>query len=222
MTTILIVEDDYDILNANKEAMELEGYKVATANTLEKGRKIAEECAPDLIILDILLPDGNGLKYCAELRGKSGIRILFLSALNAKADVLAGLKAGGDDYMSKPYDMEELVLRVDALLRRGSLIKSENSSLKLNGLEINLINRRAFLNGQDLLLSPKEFTLLEILIKNNGSHVSSKELYMKVWGMNPTNDVRTVKEHISRLRNKLGENSGFTILSKRGKGYRLQ
>jgi len=219
--TILIIEDDYDIGRANRAALELEGYQVMEADTLSKGRQIVEESLPDLIILDILLPDGNGLKYCEELRGKSGIRILFLSALNTKSDILAGLRAGGDDYMAKPYDMDELLLRVEALLRRGRLAGLEEPPLQAGGLFLDFTARRASLNGRDLLLKPKEFSLLEILLRNQGQTVSSGELYKKVWGMDTAGDVRTVKEHISRIRSKLGENSTLTIVAERGRGYRL-
>ncbi|HYE83780.1 MAG TPA: response regulator, partial [Clostridia bacterium] len=122
---VLIIEDDYDIRNANRAALELEGYRVYEADSLARGRSIAAEISPDLVILDILLPDGNGLYCCKELREKSDVRILLLSALNTKTDVLAGLRAGGDDYISKPYDMDELILRVKTLLRRGRLIGLE-------------------------------------------------------------------------------------------------
>lgn len=219
---ILIVEDDHDIRSANCAALKLEGYLVMEADTLTKGRSLVEEFSPDLIILDILLPDGNGLRYCEELRGKSGIRILFLSALNTKADSLAGLRAGGDDYISKPYDMDELLLRVEALLRRGKLIGLEEQVLRLGGLELDFVSRRALLNGRDILLRPKEFALLEILVRNHGRTVAIHELYEKVWGMDAAGDVRTVKEHISRIRSKLGENSTFSIVSERGRGYCLE
>lgn len=220
-STILIIEDDHDIRCANRAAFELEGYRVMEAGTLMEGRKIAEEFLPDLILLDVLLPDGNGLQYCKELRGKNGIRILFLSALSTKTDLLAGLRAGGDDYMAKPYDMDELLLRVEALLRRGKYIGTEEPAVKLPGLEMNLVSCRAMLSGKDLLLKPKEFALLEILALNNGRAVPAEELYEKVWNMNAAGDVRTIKEHISRIRNKLGGASAISILSERGKGYRL-
>lgn len=216
---ILIIEDDYDIRSANCAALELEGYMVMEADTLARGRSMAEESAPDLIILDILLPDGNGLCYCEELRGKSGVRILFLSALGTKTDTLAGLRAGGDDYIAKPYDMEELLARVEALLRRGRLIGQEEPMLRLGGLELDSISRRALQNGRDILLKPKEFALLEVLVRSHGKTVAVDELYEKVWGMNSAGDVRTVKEHISRIRSKLGENSGLSIVSERGRGY---
>lgn len=219
---VLLIEDDYDIRNANRTALELEGYEVFEADSLARGRHLAEENSPDLIILDILLPDGNGLYCCKELRGKSGARMLFLSALNTKSDVLAGLRAGGDDYISKPYDMDELVLRVEALLRRGGLNGLEESHLRAGGLLLDFTARRASLDGRDLLLKPKEFSLLEVLLHNQGQTVSSDELYQKIWGMDAAGDVRTVKEHVSRIRSKLGENSALTIVTERGKGYRLE
>lgn len=220
-TTILIIEDDYNIRSANRAALELEGYKVLEADTLSKGRQIVEDSLLDLIILDILLPDGNGLLYCEELRGKSGIRILFLSALNTKSDLLAGLRAGGDDYMAKPYDMDELLLRVEALLRRGKNIGIKEPAILPYGLEMNYVSRRVLHNGRDLLLKPKEFSLLELLIQSQGRTVPVEELYEKVWNMNTAGDIRTVKEHISRIRGKLGRSSTLTIVSERGKGYRI-
>ena len=254
---ILIVEDDDDIRGANRAALELEGYVVVEADSLSDAQSHLKNSSPDLIILDILLPDGNGLRYCEELRGTSGVRILFLSALNTKADLIAGLRAGGDDYITKPYDMEELLLRVEALLRRGKLVgageslqgeplKSEleqgepkqhnlliNEPLKnepfqvAGNLTLNHISRRAYIRGVDLMLKPKEFSLLSILMEQKeqkeqeGEFISAAELYQKVWGMDTAGDARTVKEHISRLRSKLGRDSGITIISERGKGYRL-
>ncbi len=220
--TILIIEDDLDILSANRAALELEGYHVFAADMLSKGRSAAEELSPDLIILDIMLPDGNGLSYCEELRGKSGVRVLLLSALNAKEDVLAGLRAGGDDYISKPYDMDELLLRVEALLRRGKPIGHEELALSLGGLELDFISQRALLHGQDILLKPKEFALLAAIVREPGRTFPAAELYRMVWGMDMAGDARTVKEHISRIRSKLGNACGFDIVTERGRGYRLQ
>lgn len=220
--TILIVEDDRDILSANRAALELEGYDVLTANTLSKGRSAVKELSPDLIILDILLPDGNGLSYCEEMRGKSDIRILFLSALNTREDVLAGLRVGGDDYISKPYDMDELLLRVEALLRRGKLIGQEEPPLRLGVLEFDFASHRALLHGMDILLKPKEFALLAALAREPGKTLPASELYKKVWGLDMVGDAHTVKEHISRIRIKLGKECEFLIVSERGKGYRLQ
>lgn len=221
-STILIVEDDTDILNANRTALELEGYLVLEADTLKKGQMMVKEHSPDLIMLDILLPDGNGIVLCEELRCENSIRILFLSALGTKADVLSGLRAGGDDYIAKPYDMDELILRVEALLRRGKLIGREEPPQVLGRLTLNHTSRRAFLSGRDILLKPKEFALLAVLADNSGEAIPAEELYKKVWGLDISGDVRTVKEHISRIRSKLGAENDFSIVSERGKGYRLE
>jgi len=217
--TILLVEDDPDIMLANREALEMEGYRVLTADTLSAGREAMENENPDLIVLDITLPDGNGLEYCREIRGISGVRILFLSALNTREDSVAGIRAGGDDYLPKPYLIDELLARVEALMRRGKLIEMEEPPLRLGALTIDFTPRRALLCGEDLLLKPKEFALLEILARNRDRYTTAKELYEKAWGMDAAGDVRTVKVRVSSLRQKLG--GGFDVESSRGEGYRL-
>ena len=217
--TILLVEDDANILRANRGALDMEGYRVVTAQTLAQAKECVEKREPDLIVLDIMLPDGNGLEYCRELRGNSGVRILFLSAKNEPADLIAGLQAGGDDYISKPYLMAELMARIEALLRRGRLVEMAEPPLRLGPLEMNFVSRRARLDGRDLLLSTKEFTLLELLVRARCRYLSATELYEKVWGMDAVGDIRTVKVHISSIRRKLG--GSFAIEVGRKEGYRL-
>lgn len=216
-----MIEDNLAILRTNRTALKLEGYRVLEADTLAKGRKMTEQENPDLILLDILMPDGNGLEYCRDYLGKNGARILFLSALNTKEDVIAGLRAGGDDYIAKPYLMEELLARVEALLRRGRLIKMEEPPLRIGALELKFAPRQAYLNGNQLSLTPMEFTMLEYLSRHMGDYVTAEELYAKIWGMDTAGDVRTVWEHVSRIRNKLGKTAPVDIVSERGKGYRL-
>jgi DNA-binding response OmpR family regulator len=217
--TILMVEDDPIILRTNREVLEMEGYRVLEAENLTAGRSIIEREPPDLIILDIMLPDGNGLEYCEELRGKSSVPILFLSALGSYKDIASGLHAGGDNYLAKPYDMEVFLAQIEAMLRRSRLAVQEETDLYFGTLKLDTVSRRAFLNNEDLLLKPREFSLLEVLLKNNNSFVPAEKLYEKAWGMNAADDTRTVKEHISRLRKKLGDSSPVSIESERGKGY---
>ncbi|RFZ77476.1 DNA-binding response regulator [Lacrimispora amygdalina] len=221
-STILIVEDDAVILKTNRKALEIEGYRVLEAADLTAGRVQMEREIPDLIVLDILLPDGNGLRYCEELRSKSGVPILFLSALNTKADLITGLQAGGDDYIPKPYDMDVFLARVEALLRRSRLTGQGEEILCIGSLKLDTLSLRAFLKERDLLLKPREFALLATLAKNKGAFISTEALYKTVWGMEPASDTRTVKEHISRLRRKLGGLSPVRIESERGKGYCLK
>jgi len=220
--TILLVEDDLSILRVNRMALEMEGYRVLEAETLAAGREAVESENPDLIVLDITLPDGSGLEYCRELRGKSGVRILFLSALSAKEDSIAGLQAGGDDYIPKPYLVDELLAHVEALMRRGRLTGMEDAPLRVGALEINFTSRRVLLHGADLLLKPKEFALLEILARSRDRYFTAEELYEKVWGMDAEGDVRTVHAHIYSLRQKLGEDSQIVIELKRGSGYQMK
>lgn len=223
---VLIIEDDPVILKTNCKALEMQGYVVLSADTLAKGRSIAIKEAPDLIILDVLLPDGNGLDYCGELRMTSDIPILFLSALGTSDFVIAGLQAGGDDYISKPYDMEVFLAKVEAILRRcnrtGEFEGSE--SLQLGSLRLDTCARRAYLNEQDLLLKPREFVILEVLIKQKGVPITAAELYKRVWALDNSGDVRTVWVHISTLRSKLGDplrTGGLQLLSHRNSGYFL-
>ena len=218
--SILLVEDEFDVMNGNRIALELEGYRVLEADTLAKGRELVEREHPDLIVLDILLPDGNGLAYCQELRGKSGVRILFLSALNTKEDAIAGLRMGGDDYIAKPYLMDELLIRIETLLRRGKLIGTAEAPLRIGALEISSMPRMVRLNGQNLQFTPTELILLETLLRKRDQYIRTRELYERVWGMEAI-DTRPIKQHIRNMRSKLGDNAPVAIESIQGKGYRI-
>jgi len=218
--SILLVEDEFDVMNGNRIALELEGYRVLEADTLAKGRELVEREHPDLIVLDILLPDGNGLAYCQELRGKSGVRILFLSALNTKEDAIAGLRMGGDDYIAKPYLMDELLIRIETLLRRGKLIGTAEAPLRIGALEISSVPRMVRLNGQNLQFTPTELILLETLLRKRDQYIRTRELYERVWGMEAI-DTRPIKQHIRNMRSKLGDNAPVAIESIQGRGYRI-
>lgn len=216
---ILIVEDDADILTANRDLLELAGYRVTTARTLAAGRERVARERPDLIILDILLPDGNGLDLCEELREGSDVRILFLSALNTRADIIEGLRRGGDDYLGKPYLTEELLLRVQALLRR-SVHPIPPKTTNTGPLEWQPSSRQVSIDGEDLLLSPREYVLLELLCANQDRWISADEIYRSAWNAEPNGDAHAVHNHISTLRTKLAPH-GVRIESKRSFGYRV-
>lgn len=215
---ILLIEDDPDIASANKIMLELEGYSVIEARTLKKGKELVESASPDLVVMDIMLPDGNSLEYCRELRGKSGVRILFLSALGTKEDIVKGLRAGGDDYLAKPYMMDELILRIQSLMRRGNMNQSDNNKGRLT---FNSLSNQAFCDGEDLMLKPKEYAVLELLEQNRDFYLSAEEIYSAVWNAEGGDDLSTVHNHIYSLRKKLS-GKGFLIELKRGRGYRLK
>lgn len=216
---ILIIEDNHDILASNRELLELSGYRVLTAETAAEGRKLFTETAPDLIILDILLPDGNGLDLCREIRRDSGVRILFLSALNIRADVIAGLREGGDDYLGKPYLTEELLLRVEALLRR-NVPKTPQDKEHTGPLLWNAGSRQVFVNGTDLCLKPMEYALLELLVNHRDRFLSPEEIYRTLWNAEANGDFHPVQNHIYCLRTKLTP-YGVSIESRRNAGYRI-
>lgn len=226
---ILIIEDDPVILKTNQQALEMQGYRVLQASTVKSGKLILEQETPDLIILDILLPDGNGLDYCEELRKKQNTPVLFLSALGTSTDILFGLRAGGEDYISKPYDLDILLAKVEILLRRcnsnttGGTEYYDHNRLCIGNIRLDLRTRRGYLKNKDIHLSPREFIILEVLIQQNGIPISADELYWQAWDMDTAGDLRTIWVHISTLRSKLGdpEKNGFYLLCSRNKGYYL-
>lgn len=217
-SVILVVEDDKNISRATAAMLELKGYEVYTADTLAAGRDMTEKHDPDLIVLDILLPDGNGLDYCRNLRdaGK-GVRILFLSALNTHRDIVNGLKAGGDDYLAKPYLTEELFLRIEALLRRGRIVSEiPDVTGPLTWLRS---SKQVYAGGDDLLLTPREYALLEYLCRTPGQYFSAEEIYKNVWNAERS-DNSPVHNHIYSLRRRL-EGTGVNIEFSRNRGYRV-
>lgn len=216
--TIVMIEDNKNILENNSELLTLEGYKVLSARTLKEGQDLVEQVKPDLILLDIMLPDGNGMDYCRQLRGGSSIPILFLSALDGSDDKVEGLLSGGDGYMVKPYKNSELLAYIKALLRRTYM---EEVPIRLGALELTFHPQCGYLNKKKLSLSPAEFSLLACLARNTSRFLPSEELYEKVWDKKENDDMRTVWEHISRLRKKLECAETVQITSKKGKGYRL-
>lgn len=217
---ILIIEDNPDILSANRALLELSGYRVISAETLCAGKKAAAEENPDLIILDIILPDGNGLDLCRELRKSSDVRILFLSALNTTSDVIRGLREGGDDYLAKPYMTEELLLRVQALLRRNLHTLSPDVH-HTGSLTWHTSARKVLADGCDLGLTPREYAVLELLCANKNRYLTPEEIYRTVWNAEPNGDVRAVHNHIYCLRTKL-KPFDIEIDSKRDLGYMIK
>ena len=216
---ILVIEDDKNISRATRAMLELEGYRVETAETLAEGDALTEKYKPDLTVLDILLPDGNGLDYCRTLREQNdGGRILFLSALNTHEDVINGLRAGGDDYLSKPYITDELLLRIKALLRRGRIAAS--AAGRTGPLVWNRLSRQVAANGQDLLLTPLEYAVLELLCGEPGRYFTPEEIYKAVWNSEPLENLGPVHNHIYSLRLKLS-GSGAEIRSTRSRGYMI-
>ena len=217
---ILLVEDNEQILRGNERMFKRRGYTVATALTLAEAQTRLEEKMPDAIILDIMLPDGSGLEFmrklrCSTLGGneKSIVPILLLTGLNTPEDVIRGLCEGGDDYLAKPYDFDVLLARIEALLRRSRQIPK---ILTKGALRLDIIANRAFLEGIDMLLSPKEFALLLLMTQNEGRLLTTEYLSEAIWKLPLISDNSAVKTAVSRLRRKLGE--GFSIENDKQEG----
>ena len=200
---ILLVEDNAQILRGNERMLKRRGYDTVTAMTLCETKECMSTVSPDIIVLDIMLPDGNGLDFIRELREKSNIPILLLTGLTTPEDIVRGLDDGGDDYLTKPYDFSVLLAHIEALLRRSAHIpKYLNKGI----LTMDIRANRAFFGGTDMLLTPKEFAVLLLLAENEGHIISTNYIYESVWKQDDdSNTSVVVKNVMSRLRKKLGK-----------------
>lgn len=227
MTSILIVEDDTTVREMLALNLKAEGHEVVTAADGEAGLAAARESPHDLIVLDVMLPKLDGLSICRLIRKDSNVPILMLTARGTEVDKIVGLESGADDYIVKPFSLGEFLARVRALLRRSASTTSPPSRkdrLEAKEIMLDLITRRAYLRGEEVKLTHREFTLLAELMQNNGAVISRDLLLEKVWGMEYVGDSRTVDVHIRWLREKLEDdpaNPQF-IQTVRGAGYRFE
>ena len=216
MVNILLVEDDKEIQTVNKNMLKRRGgYEVTLAMTLAGAWEKVRESAPDIIVLDIMLPDGSGLDFLKKLRTEADIPVLLLTARGESGDVVQGLRAGGDDYLAKPYDNDVLLGRIEALLRRAERVPK---TVTKGPLTLKVKTMMAYLHGKNMGLQPKEFSLLLALMENEGRIMSAEYIYETVWEAPMNDDARAVQFQISNLRKKLG-NSGYSITVKRNEGY---
>jgi len=219
--TILLVEDNPHIMKINKEALSMLDYRVLEAETIKEGKAILEKEKPDLIVLDIMLPDGDGRLLCEELRGDSGIPILFLTALGKEDEIIEGLRVGGDDYLPKTYGVGVLIARIEALLKRAKRVPE---SITKGALTIIIPSNEILINGENMnteekhRLTQKEFSLLLHFIQNENRLMSGPFLYETIWGQPMGIDSSAFTNTIYKLRKKL-TNSGYTIALERGEGY---
>ena len=220
---VLLVEDDIDLNTANRRMLELKDYDVHSAHTVAEARKLLEKVEPDLILLDVMLPDCNGFDFCRSIRAKTQAHILFLTAKVDHADIVAGLACGGDDYITKPFLAEELLARVKAATRRREAIGLPIKPVTKGALSLDIIASRAYINNVDMLLTQKEFAILLLLARNEGEFISAEFIYEDVWQQPLGDNISVLHNNISRLRKKLDkENIDYIIISERGKGYRLE
>ncbi|EHB68634.1 MULTISPECIES: response regulator transcription factor [Paenibacillus] len=211
MTKILVVDDEFSIASAIAYALRREGHTVETAGDGQEALDRVESFDPDVMVLDVMMPKLNGYDVCRRLGDRQRPAILLLTVKDDIVDKVLGLELGADDYMTKPFDMRELIARVKALSRRSRAHEtaeapaSQEKLVRLAGLSINLLSRTVQADDKQLELTPKEFDLLALLARNPERVFSREDLLEQVWDMGFAGGTRTVDIHVQRLRKKLGD-----------------
>ncbi len=222
---ILLVDDEPLQLKATQIMLQEAGFQVLLAANGAQGLKLALDRSPDLVMLDWMMPDMDGLEVCKQLREHSSVPIIMITALSSEKNKIAGLEAGADDYITKPFGRGELLARVNAVLRRASNPShpAENQTLVLEALQVDFANRRVWLDEHEVRLSPTEFSLLRELARQPGKVLSNEEILKCVWGTDYITDTSLVRKVIHRLRQKieLDPQDPHYVLSQPGFGYYL-
>ena len=223
MTRILVVEDNVDLAVGLRNNLEIEGYEVALAHDGAQGLAAVEAAAPDLVVLDLMLPAMDGYRVLHEIRRmRSTLPVLLLTARSEEADKVRGLKLGADDYVTKPFGILELLARIEALLRRARPALA--GSYRFGTVDVDATRRTVTRDGQPVALTPMELDLLLALLRRQGAVASRIELLQEVWGHSAAVLTRTVDTHIAELRRKLEHDPAAPrfILTARKAGYRFE
>ncbi len=219
---ILVVDDEEAIVELTAFNLKKEGYEVVRAFDGREALRLVKEEKPDLIVLDLMLPEIDGLEVCRRIRQESRIPILILSAKKEEVDRIIGLELGADDYVTKPFSPRELLARVKAILRRSEEVPEEVERVVRGSLVIDKNRYEARINNMVLTLTPTEFKILETLANSPGQVYSRDVLLRRVWGYDYIGDSRTVDVHIRHLREKLNEHTQENLIETvRGVGYRF-
>ena len=228
MIKILVIDDDKSIVELIKVNLEMQGHEILIANDAITGIALANQESPDLIILDLMMPEVDGFTACQRIRQQENIRdipILMLTALSRTEDKVSGFNAGADDYLTKPFEISELTVRIRALLRRsGKAPKSLGMSEILHAADITLAPESREVKIQDKLikLTPIEFEVLHCLLQHHGQTVTTSKLLQEVWGYSPNDDVDTIRVHIRHLRSRIEKDSEKKYIKTiYGGGYQL-
>lgn len=222
---VLVIEDEQDISRVIKDYLTITGYEVLVAGNGQDALKLIDTMSPDFIILDIMLPDVDGIELCRQIRGTCNTPILILSARGSDTDKVLGLGFGADDYMTKPFSLSELVARINAHLRRGSMDSKpkDDELLQYGSLSIDKKAYKVTVERQEIPLSAKEFDLLYYLSKHKNQVFSKSQLLDAVWGYDAYGDESTITVYIRRLREKLESDPSNPALIKTvwGVGYKF-
>ena len=228
-TTILVVEDEDSFIDALTVGLTREGFRVSVARDGAEALDIFDDVAPDLVLLDVMLPKVSGIDVCRELRSRSNVPIIMVTAKGAEIDTVVGLEVGADDYVSKPYRLRELVARMRAVLRRrpqdeaGALPPlGEDDVVTVDDVSLDHQRHEVTIRGADVRLPLKEFELLALLLENAGRVLTRDMLIDRVWGSDYVGDTKTLDVHIKRLRSKVeaDPSNPTCIVTIRGLGYK--
>lgn len=224
MRTVLIVEDEPAMLRGLEDNFKAKGYYVLTAMDGRQGLDTALKEKPDLILLDIMLPEINGYEVCSRIREKGlEMPIIMLTAKDQESDIVLGLNLGADDYVTKPFSHRELAARIRAVLRRGQDVELLPDVIEDGGVRMDVERHEVSVGGRPVKLALKEFELLEMLLRNSGRVMTRGQLIDRVWGSDYVGDTKTLDVHIKRLRGKLEEDPARPklLLTVRGLGYKF-
>jgi DNA-binding response OmpR family regulator len=224
METVLLIEDDPAISLGLRKNLKFEGYEVLTAADGEKGLALAIDRRPDLIVLDIMLPNLSGFEIVKTLkRNEVEIPIIIISAKDQEIDKIMGLDLGADDYMTKPFSVRELVARINAVLRRKKRYEREIDQFEFEAVQIDFVGRTVTRDGKPVDLSPREFDLLAFFVKHPNQVLERRQILNKVWGYDYYGTARTIDNFVTKLRQKLevDPESPLHLLTVRGIGYKF-
>lgn len=222
---VLVVDDEKTLVKALSFNLEKEGFRVEKAYDGEEALQKVFDLKPDIVVLDLMLPEVDGFEVCRRIRKKLEVPIIMLTARTEDIDKVLGLELGADDYLTKPFNSRELVARIRAILRRSTFREDEAKKLlQIGKLQIDLLQHRVRLDGKDINLTTKEFALLSFLAANAGNVYSREQLLEQIWGYDYYGDVRTVDVHIRHLREKVETDPGNPdlILTIWGTGYKIR
>lgn len=223
MKKILLVEDDLGLLEGLKFALNKHGFDVTVARTIKEAKDCHRQNQYNLVLLDLMLPDGSGFELCRIIRRRSEVPVIFLTASDEEVNIVMGLDMGGDDYITKPFKLNELISRINAVLRRVEPVKEQATELSANGITVKLLEGRVIKNGTDLELTPMEYRLLCLFMQNPKVLLTKEQIMEKLWSCRESFiDDNTLAVYISRLREKIEENpkQPLFLTTVRGMGYK--
>ncbi len=222
---VLVVDDEKTLVKALSFNLEKEGFRVDQAYDGEEALRKVFEIKPDIVVLDLMLPEVDGFEVCRRIRKKLDVPIIMLTARGEDIDKVLGLELGADDYLTKPFNSRELVARIKAILRRSTVRDEESKKqIQIGDLQVDLLQHRVRMGSREVNLTSKEFALLGFLASNAGNVYSREQLLEQVWGYDYYGDVRTVDVHIRHLREKLENDPGNPelIITVWGTGYKIR